>query len=136
MYVVLFPHKDCTKSDANIQFNANRDDLLKLADDYGFSLFSINTEVPEFPSIIEQQELVLNHQSPSYPDLFYATTVSTENVFNDGWADQAIAKIKQDLDKGASGVKFWKNIGMSIQRPDGSFLMQDHEQLKPVSDFF
>ena len=131
----MLPFKDFPKIDAHIHFNANRDDLLKLADDYGFSLFSINTEVPEFPSIIEQQELVLNHQSPSYPDLFYATTVSTENVFDDGWADQAIAKIKQDLDKGASGVKFWKNIGMSIQRPDGSFLMLDDEELKPVFDF-
>src|SRR5699024_9642031 len=95
--------KDFPKIDAHIHFNADRDNLLRMAEDYGFSLLSINTEVPEFPSVEKQRKLILKHQPLSGSDLFYATTVSTENIFVDGWADQAIAKIKQDLDKGASG---------------------------------
>jgi len=124
--------KEFPKIDAHIHFNANRDHLLQMAEDYGFSLVSINTEVPEFPPINAQQQLILSHRNKTDVDLNYATTVSTENVFADGWADQAIAKIENDLNNGAIGVKFWKNIGMSVQRPNGDFLKLDDEELEPV----
>ncbi len=123
------------KIDAHIHFNADRDNLLKLAQKYGFDLLTINTEVPEFPPIDEQEELAKKYQHVSDVDLFYAATISSENIFRDDWAERTIDKIRGDISSGACGVKFWKNIGMSIEKPDGSFLMPDAPELKPVFDF-
>lgn len=123
------------KIDAHIHFNADRTNVLQLADQFGFSLLSINTEVPEFPSIEKQHTLANNHHRKSEVDLAHAATVSTEGVFEDDWAEKAITNIKRRLDEGACGIKFWKNIGMSIQRPDGSFLMPDAPELQPIFGF-
>ncbi len=118
------------KIDAHIHFNADRTNLLNLAEMFDFSLLTINTEVPDFPSIDAQKSLAKKHN-----DLFYATTVSTEGILEDNWPDKAISKIKEDMSEGACGVKFWKNIGMSIQRDDGSFVMPDDPELGPVFNF-
>lgn len=123
------------KTDAHIHFNAGRDNILILAQEYGFDLLTINTEVPEFPSIDEQQKLAKKYQKTADVDLAYAATFSSKNIFREGWAKRTIEKIKREISGGACGVKFWKNIGMSIERPDGSFLMPDAPELKPVFDF-
>jgi predicted TIM-barrel fold metal-dependent hydrolase len=123
------------KIDAHVHYNADRPNLLDMARQFNFSLVSINTEVPDFPSIEEQRQLVRTHNTESDIPLYHATTVSSEHIFSDGWAESAIAKIKNDLEEGAIGVKFWKNIGMSIRRPDASFLMPDDPELKPVFTF-
>lgn len=126
---------DFPKIDAHIHFNADRDHLLQLASDYNFSLLTINTEVPEFPSVTRQRELAKKYRDASRSRLFFATTVITDDIFEDNWAENAIAQLTKDISDGACGVKFWKNIGMSIRRPDGSFLMLDDEKLKPVFDY-
>ncbi len=123
------------KIDAHVHYNADRPNLLKMSRQFNFSLVSINTEVPDFPSIDKQRQLAKAHSSESDIPLYHATTVSSEHIFSDGWAKSAIAKIKNDLVEGAIGVKFWKNIGMSIRRPDGSFLMPDDPELEPVFSF-
>jgi len=120
------------KIDAHVHYNCEDNGLLKLAKKYGYSLLSINTEVPEFPSLEKQKNIAQKHRRSSKRDFFYATTVSTKNIFNEEWAKKTIEKIKQDHSAGAVGVKFWKNIGMSIQCDDGSFLMLDSEKFKPV----
>ncbi|HKK44545.1 MAG TPA: amidohydrolase family protein [Balneolaceae bacterium] len=127
--------KALPKIDAHIHFNADRTDLLELANEYNYSLLTINTEVPEFPSVKNQQKLAQKHRQSTATKLSYATTVPTDDVFEDGWAENAIKKIGQDVSDGACGVKFWKNIGMSIQRPDGSFLKLDDPKFEPVFSF-
>lgn len=127
--------KDLPKIDAHIHFNTDRIDLLELAKEYNFSLLTINTEVPEFPSVRNQRKLALKHSQSNNTKLYFATTISTQKVFEDHWAESAIQKIKQDVANGACGVKFWKNIGMSIQRDDGSFLMLDEPKFEPIFNF-
>ncbi|SMO52908.1 amidohydrolase family protein [Fodinibius sediminis] len=128
----MLPIDAFPKIDAHVHFNADRTNLLEMASKFNFSMLTINTEVPEFPSVDEQMELAQKHQGHAGVDLFYVCTVSTEGIFEKGWAERAIQKIKHKLSEGARGVKFWKNIGMSIQRPDGSFLMLDNPELEPV----
>ncbi|GAA5522207.1 amidohydrolase [Aliifodinibius salicampi] len=123
------------KIDAHVHYNADRPNLLEMARRFNFSLVSINTEVPDFPSIEKQRQLAQSHSAESDIPLHYATTVSSEHIFSDGWAKSAITKIKNDRAEGAIGVKFWKNIGMSIRRTDGSFLMPDDPELEPVFSF-
>lgn len=129
------PIEDFKKIDAHIHFNSDRDNLLDLAGDYNFDLLTINTEVPDFPSIEDQKKLARTYQKKSSVHLFHATTVDTENIFEDNWAKETVNTINKDIKNGASGVKFWKNIGMSIQYDDGSFLMLDDNKFDPVFDF-
>lgn len=131
----MIPFDAFPKIDAHIHFNADRSNVLQLASEFGFSLLTINTEVPEFPSVEKQHTLANAYQKDSEVDLFHVATLSTEGVFEQGWAEKAISDIKRRLNEGACGVKFWKNIGMSIQRPDGSFLMPDAQELKSIFTF-
>lgn len=127
---------DFRKIDAHIHLNSDRNELLELANSYNFDLLSINTEVPEFPSIDQQKQLVLDKQDEfKNGKLHFATTISTEDIFEDNWSSKAIDKIKKDIAEGACGVKFWKNIGMSIKKSGGSFLMLDDTKFSPVFDF-
>ncbi len=126
---------DFPKIDAHIHFNSDQDTILEVAESHNFDLLTINTEVPAFPSIDKQQVLAQKYRHHSKVDLFYAATVSTKEIFRDDWAEKTIKKIKKDINNGASGVKFWKNIGMSIQKPDNSFLMLDDNKFKPVFSF-
>jgi predicted TIM-barrel fold metal-dependent hydrolase len=127
--------KNFPKIDAHIHFNTDRHHLPELGREWGFSFITINTEVPEFPSIPEQKKLAVKHRKKSDGRLQFITTVPSDNIFEPGWADYAIDKISRDLKDGACAVKFWKNIGMSIQRTDGSFLMPDDPELEPVFRF-
>ncbi|MTI87805.1 MAG: hydrolase [Balneolaceae bacterium] len=120
------------KIDAHIHFNAGRKSLLTLAENYNFDLLTINTEVPNFPSIQKQRKLAQQSSSSREVQLHHAATFSTKNIFKNEWAEQTIQHIQQSIDEGACGIKFWKNIGMTIQRPDNSFLMPDDPELKPV----
>lgn len=129
------PIESFKKIDAHIHFNSDRNNLLKLANEYNFDLLTINTEVPDFPSTKEQKHIATTYRAKSPVNLYYATTVNTKNIFDDSWTKKAITKIKKDIKNGASGVKFWKNIGMSIQRDDGSFLMLDNNKFDPVFNF-
>jgi predicted TIM-barrel fold metal-dependent hydrolase len=131
----MLPIDAFPKIDAHIHFNADRTDLLTLAEQYHFDLLTINTEVPDFPSIEEQQRIARSNQLKTGTNLHYATTVNTDQIFNDDWAEKTISKIESDISNGACGVKFWKNIGMSIQETDGSFLMLDDAKLEPVFTF-
>ncbi|WP_138431333.1 amidohydrolase family protein [Fodinibius saliphilus] len=126
---------DFQKIDAHIHFNANRTTIPELAEEYSFDLLTINTEVPEFPAISTQQERAIRYSNNSHCTIHHAATINTENILEDRWADKAILQIKQAIEQGACGIKFWKNIGMSIQRPDGSFLMLDDPELEAVFEF-
>lgn len=127
--------KSFPKFDAHIHFNSDRNHLLELGNEWGFSFLTINTEVPEFPPIDIQNRIAIKHRGLSNRRLQFITTISSENIADSDWADQAISKIKQDLKKGACAVKFWKNIGMSIQRNNGSFIMPDDPELNPIFNF-
>jgi len=48
------------------------------------------------------------------------------------WADGAISNIERDVKAGAVGVKIWKNVGMEVLKPDGSFVQVDDPVLEPV----
>ncbi|WP_229239727.1 amidohydrolase family protein [Echinicola soli] len=103
--------------------------------EYGASFLSINTEIPFFDSIEGQQE-VLKQLDSQYPNrIRFVTSFSTEGINEEGWATRAIEQIKRGLEKGASGVKIWKNIGMDLKDSQGQFIMIDDERVAPILDY-
>ena len=51
------------------------------------------------------------------------------------WADRTIARLEADFTAGAVACKVWKNVGMDIRKPDGSFLMVDDRVFDPVFEY-
>lgn len=119
-------YRKLKKIDAHMHYNSARPALLNRAESEGFSLLSINTEVPFFPSITEQETIVLDQQAEKDHRLAHVTTFSTENWGKSGWPQEALEQIKEGIANGAAGVKVWKNIGMSLQDEEGNFVMIDH----------
>lgn len=124
------------KVDAHVHLNADRMHLFNLARRYNFSLLTINTEVPEFPPIQKQcQYAQAFRQEWSQRRIHYAVTISTAGFEQPGWIEESIDRINSALSRGACGVKFWKNIGMELQRQDGSYVMLDAPELHPILTF-
>lgn len=126
---------DLPKIDAHIHFNADRTVVPELAARYGFDLLTINTPVPDFPTPGRQLELAKKHRKSAGVRLYRAVTVGTSNLFDEKWAGRAAEFVEREMEEGAVGVKIWKNIGLSLRRRDGSFVMPDAPELRPLFDF-
>ncbi len=55
-----------------------------------------------------------------------------ENWDDADWQDQTIEYLRGQFDKGAVGVKIWKNVGMELRNAAGQLVMVDDPKLDPV----
>ncbi|MFW5789319.1 MAG: amidohydrolase family protein [Spirochaetota bacterium] len=62
------------------------------------------------------------------PDFSAGDTPSVRRAY----ADTVAAALREDLRDGAVAVKAWKNIGMELRRPDGSWVMIDDPIFDPI----
>lgn len=123
------------KIDAHMHYNRARPALLEEAETENFRFLSINTEVPFFPSLSDQEKVVMEMQENNQSRIDFVTSFSTETWGSKGWQDRAIEQIKSGLSQGAVGVKFWKNIGMTLRDDDGTFVMVDDPSFDPIFHF-
>lgn len=125
-------YRDIPKIDGHLHLNTDRPAMMKEAADEGFSVLTINTEVPFFPHIDDQQNFAVEQDAPHQERIDFITTFSTENWGKTGWQDNAISQIETGLNRGAVGVKIWKSIGMELKDDEGSFIMADHPSFDPI----
>ena len=124
------------KYDMHVHYNTHQHQLLEQAKKDNFRLFSINTNVvPDFEPVAKQQEYA-THALQSYPERFdYSTAFTLDNWHSKDWQQQTLDYLKESFNKGAVGVKVWKNIGMELRDKDGSFVMIDDSRFDPILDF-
>lgn len=48
------------------------------------------------------------------------------------FAEVTIDRLKRMVDHGASGIKFWKDLGLTLKNPDGSLLRIDEDRFAPI----
>lgn len=125
-------YRDIDKIDAHIHLNSRRTALLEEAEQEGFRLVTINTEVPDFPSTEEQREIALSCNAELNGILKFMATFSAEGWGEPDWHIKAISQIKTGIDHGAVSVKIWKNFGMELRDSKGDFVMADHPSLNPI----
>jgi len=71
-----------------------------------------------------------------HPEHFsWATSFNLENWGDSGWEKDAIDFIGDSFDNGAVAVKIWKEVGMELKDPDGSYVMIDDPRFTPVLDY-
>ncbi|MCC5913791.1 MAG: amidohydrolase family protein [Balneolaceae bacterium] len=100
-----------------------------------FRILTINTEVPFFPELNKQQSLAADSPTKFSERIDFITSFTTENWGKFGWQDKAIEQIEHGLNRGAVGVKIWKNIGMELTDREGNYIMADHPSFAPIYSF-
>jgi len=120
------------KIDAHVHLHGPADRFMAQAIADRFRVLTINVQYPDFPPIAEQQReaVSLRERYPGW--VAFAATFSTEGFQAPGWSESAVRHIDEARAQGAVGVKMWKNIGMVLRNPDGSYVMPDDPRLGPV----
>ncbi|MDH5610451.1 MAG: amidohydrolase family protein, partial [Cyclobacteriaceae bacterium] len=60
------------------------------------------------------------------------TNVSFINVGKEGWSDEAVRQLKEDVANGANGLKIYKSLGLSYTDVSGNRIAVDDPRLDPV----
>lgn len=123
------------KADTHIHINSENFSFAGQAEEDNFLLLNVNVDAPDNPSIEEQQRFAW-HQIMKNPDqVRYLATFTLDDWDSSYWADSTIARLKLSFDKGALGVKLWKNIGMVKKNAQGDFVMIDDPGFDRVIQF-
>lgn len=94
---------------------------INVADDQGI-YGPLSTELARSEAFVHDSE---NHAS-------LCTTFSPFEFQQKDFAQKAIAILREQFAAGAVAVKIWKNIGMELKRPDGTYVMPDDPVFEPI----
>ncbi len=105
----------------------------KIAKENNLKLININTNANVFPSMEIQETIALAYISKSKDHFAFVASFEMDGWENEGWYEKTFARIENSMERGAVGVKVWKNIGMEIKKSsDNSFLMIDDPFFDPL----
>ncbi|MGB8195161.1 MAG: amidohydrolase family protein [Chitinophagaceae bacterium] len=78
------------------------------------------------------QKMIDNIKS-NYPKRFIVfTNVDFNGVGEDGWTENAVKQLEQDVKNGANGLKVYKNLGFSVKDKQGARVAVDDARLDPI----
>ncbi|MFY0607328.1 MAG: amidohydrolase family protein [Cyclobacteriaceae bacterium] len=60
------------------------------------------------------------------------TNVSFKEIGKEGWSENAVRELEEDVKNGAKGLKIFKNLGMGINDIDGNRVAIDDPRIAPV----
>ncbi len=72
----------------------------------------------------------INGEAPGKIALF--TNVSFKEIGEDGWTEEAVRQLEEDVKNGAVGLKIYKSLGMGINDIDGNRVPIDDPRIDPV----
>ncbi len=131
-YLTEADFKTMNKIDIHCHVNTKNPAFMEQAVEDNFRILTINTDAPIGVTIEEQRDLAI-YQKNLFPEhLEFVTTFSLEDWDNEDWAENTIAYLEESFEKGAIGVKVWKNIGMVEKNKDDQFIMIDDPEFNPV----
>lgn len=113
------------KIDAHVHIGTNDRSFMEQAVEDNFQVISINTEVPDYPSLDDQENLCLALKKDFPKNIFYLSTFETKTILEPGWQERALSHLTRSFARGAVGIKVWKNIGMVVKDEKGEFIMID-----------
>lgn len=85
---------------------------------------------------LKQQIDTARKMHAEFPDrVAWATSFNLDNWESPDWESNTIETLGEDFESGSIGVKVWKDIGMYLKGPDGSYVMIDDPRFDPVFDY-
>lgn len=129
-------YKTVEKIDTHVHINTDDHTLIEQANADNFRLITVNVDSPSYPELPIQTELGSQLRNVTDGNVQFLTSISLENWDNpEQWLESTLQHLEESIDKGAIGVKFWKNIGMEFKNAAGEFVMIDDPQFDPVFAF-
>ena len=123
------------KIDAHVHIRTDNPSIMEFASGEEFRLLTINTRSNSQEYIDQQREYAMKMHA-AYPEkISWLATFSMEGFGQEGWADGVIGGLKEDFNRGAIGVKIWKDIGMTFRDSLGDFILLDDPGFDPVLSF-
>jgi hypothetical protein len=113
------------KFDAHVHANTDDHEFLDIAAKDGFELLSINVDYPDFPSMDRQAEIAHRLAAADPRRFHFITAFSMKGFGEASWSADAIRHIDAEMQRGARGVKVWKNVGMIERDSRGKLIMLD-----------
>ncbi len=121
------------KIDMHFHYNTADASYLQYADSLNFRLVSVNVDAGRS---IEGQFEIASTLKRAYPGKFaFFGTFPVDSFESEGFGKATILQIEKCLEAGASGMKIWKNIGMSQLDKAGEYVMADHSAFDPIYSF-
>jgi predicted TIM-barrel fold metal-dependent hydrolase len=131
-YYTLADFQRVDKIDAHVHLQGRSERFMAQAIADRFRVLTINVDSPDMPPVAAQQQaaISLHERYPGW--VAFAATFTVEDFQSPGWSAATVRHIDDARAHGAVGVKMWKNIGMVLRNPDGSYVMPDDARLAPV----
>ncbi|MEO8473282.1 MAG: amidohydrolase family protein [Chryseolinea sp.] len=123
------------KVDTHMHLNTSNTAVSELAREDNFRLVTVNVDAPSNPSLEDQQQFALEQIAAFPNDVNYLTSFTLKDWGTPGWKDTTIAYLRNSFDKGALGIKIWKNIGMIYKDSADQFIMIDNPVFDPVIEY-
>ncbi len=118
--------------DAHMHYADDDPEFLALLAEYDFKYLNICV-VPELDIDWRAQANLYRSMTDAHPHRFaWCTSFSLPDFIDQTWHDQTIAQLDADFAAGAIACKVWKNVGMELRKPDGSFVMPDDPIFDPI----
>ena len=128
--------KSFPKIDAHFHSTTYNPVYEKIAKEYNVRYVNINTDTKIFPSLKKQEAVALTYIKKQKECFAYIASFEMDNWESDNWYQKTFTHIKKSVEKGAVGIKIWKNIGMEIVKSsDHSYLMIDDLFFDPLFKF-
>jgi hypothetical protein len=122
------------KIDTHVHLNSASKAMANLAEADNFKLVTVNVDAPAV-SLQQQLDYALIQTSLFPKDISFLASFSIPDAQPTGWQDVVIKQLDSAFNKGALGIKVWKNIGMVYRDTAGQFIMIDDPMFDPIIKF-
>lgn len=134
-YYTLEDFSKVRKIDTHMHLNSGDPALTQQASADNFKLLTVNVDVSDYLSVIDQERFALQQIKQSPETVQYLTAFTLEKWDSSGWEDEVIARLKNSFEQGALGIKLWKNIGMVYKDSADRFIMIDNPRFDPIIEY-
>jgi predicted TIM-barrel fold metal-dependent hydrolase len=94
---------------------------------------AVNVSVPGTDGHLATMHRIASGLASTHPDIHaFASTFDLRDRYAPGWAEATTKALDETFADGAVMVKIWKEVGIDLKRPDGTFMMPDDTLLDPV----
>jgi hypothetical protein len=118
--------------DAHIHYADDDPDFLALLADYDLKLLNICVVDPLKANWRDQADLYQGMADTFANRFAWCTSFTLPDFISPTWQDEITAQLDADFANGAIACKVWKNVGMELRKPDGSFVLPDDPVFDPI----
>ena len=121
--------------DAHLHYAGDHAEDRALLDQLGLKLFNISVATPDRERWRARTAKWRQLAADDGAHYAWCAGFDLPRFEDAGYFDAVLAGLQRDFDEGALACKIWKNIGMEVKKPDGSFMMVDDPYFDPIYDY-